>query len=215
MPDWKKLIAGKIALAKKGHQPGKLNPNNRVPAGQTEVKNFPILDLGILPDINQANWQLRIHGLVEKEIKLDWQAFQALPQVTDVSDFHCVTRWTRLDMDWVGVKAQDLLMMAGPLENAKFATLYGYDGYTTNLDLESLLDDDVIIAHSVLGYPLTTAHGGPVRIIVPKRYAWKGAKWLKAIELHAEDRPGFWEMRGYHNHGDPFMEQRFAEDDGL
>jgi DMSO/TMAO reductase YedYZ molybdopterin-dependent catalytic subunit len=213
VPDWKKLIAGKIALAKKGHAPGKLNANTRVPAGQTEVKNFPILDLGILPEVNQGNWQLRIFGLVENEIELDWNAFQSLPQVTEVSDFHCVTRWTRLDMDWVGVKAQELLMMAGPLEHAKFATLYGYDGYTTNLDLEALLDDDVIVAHSVLGYPLTTAHGGPVRIVVPKRYAWKGAKWLKAIELHAEDRPGFWEVRGYHNHGDPFKEERFSEDD--
>jgi DMSO/TMAO reductase YedYZ molybdopterin-dependent catalytic subunit len=215
VPDWKKLIAGKIAIAKKGNHPGKVNANGRVPAGQTEVKNFPILDLGILPDINKSNWTLRIYGLVEKELTLDWETFQQLPQVTDVSDFHCVTRWTRLDMDWVGVKAQDLLMMAGPLDNARYVTLYGYDGYTTNLDLEALLDDDVIIAHSVLGYPLTTAHGGPVRIIVPKRYAWKGAKWLKAIELHEEDRPGFWELRGYHNHGDPFKEQRFSEDDGL
>lgn len=215
MPDWKKLIAGKIAIAKKGNRPGKVNANERVPAGQTEVKNFPILDLGILPDINKSNWQLRIYGLVEKELNLDWDAFQQLPQVTDVSDFHCVTRWTRLDMDWVGVKAQDLIMMAGPLDTARYATLYGYDGYTTNLDLEALLDDDVIIAHSVLGYPLTTAHGGPVRMVVPKRYAWKGAKWLKAIELHEEDRPGFWELRGYHNHGDPFKEQRFSEDDGL
>lgn len=215
MPDWKKLIAGKIAIAKKGNRPGKVNANERVPAGQTEVKNFPILDLGILPDINKSNWQLRIYGLVEKELNLDWDAFQQLPQVTDVSDFHCVTRWTRLDMDWVGVKAQDLIMMAGPLDTARYVTLYGYDGYTTNLDLEALLDDDVIIAHSVLGYPLTTAHGGPVRMVVPKRYAWKGAKWLKAIELHEEDRPGFWELRGYHNHGDPFKEQRFSEDDGL
>lgn len=215
MPDWKKLIAGKIAIAKKGNRPGKINANERVPAGQTEVKNFPILDLGILPDINKSNWNLRIYGLVEKELNLDWESFQQLPQVTDVSDFHCVTRWSRLDMDWVGVKAQDLLMMAGPLDTARYVTLYGYDGYTTNLDLEALLDDDVIIAHSVLGYPLTTAHGGPVRIIVPKRYAWKGAKWLKAIELHEADRPGFWELRGYHNHGDPFKEQRFSEDDGL
>lgn len=215
MPDWKKLIAGKIAIAKKGNTPGKVNSNERVPAGQTEVKNFPILDLGILPDINKTNWKLRIYGLVENELNFDWEAFQQLPQVTDVSDFHCVTRWSRLDMDWVGVKAQDLLMMAGPLENARFVTLYGYDGYTTNLDLEALLDDDVMVAHSVLGYPLTTVHGGPVRMIVPKRYAWKGAKWLKAIELHAEDRPGFWEVRGYHNYGDPFKEQRFSEDDGL
>ncbi|HSI37606.1 MAG TPA: sulfite oxidase-like oxidoreductase [Methylotenera sp.] len=215
MPDWKKLIAGKIAIAKKGNAPGKANANERVPAGQTEVKNFPILDLGILPDINKTNWKLRVYGLVENELNLDWDTFQQLPQVTEVSDFHCVTRWSRLDMDWVGVKAQDLLMMAVPLETAKFVTLHGYDGYTTNLELEALLDDDVIVAHSVLGYPLTTAHGGPVRMIVPKRYAWKGAKWLKAIELHAEDRPGFWEVRGYHNHADPFKEQRFSEDDGL
>ena len=217
MPDWKKLIAGKIALAQKskiqGNSPGKINNNIRVPAGQTEVKNFPILDLGTLPDINQQNWSLRIYGLVENELNLDWDAFQALPQVTDISDFHCVTRWTRLDMDWVGVKAQELLMLAAPLENAKYVTLHGYDGYTTNLPLEALLDDDVIIAHSVFGYTLTTAHGGPVRIIVPKRYAWKGAKWLKAIELHEFDRPGFWEVRGYHNEADPFKEERFSDDE--
>ena len=211
VPDWKKLIAGKVALAQKGNTAGKVNANVRVPAGQTEVKNFPILDLGILQDVNKSNWQLRVYGLVENEIKLDWDAYQALPQTEDVSDFHCVTRWTRLDMDWVGVKARDILMQAGPLENAKYVTLHGYDGYTTNLPLEALLDDDVLIAHSALGYPLTTAHGGPVRMIVPKRYAWKGAKWLKAIELHAEDRLGFWEVRGYHNEADPFKEQRFSE----
>ena len=213
MPDWKKLIAGKIAIAKKGNTAGKVNANIRVPAGQTEVKNFPILDLGILPDVNKTNWKLKVYGLVENELNLDWDAFQALPQTTDVSDFHCVTRWTRLDMDWLGVKAQDLLMMAAPLDAAKHVTLHGYDGYTTNLPLEALLDDDVIVAHSVLGYPLTTAHGGPVRMIVPKRYAWKGAKWLKAIELHEFDRRGFWEVRGYHNEADPFQEQRFSDDE--
>ena len=196
-----------------GNTAGKVNANIRVPAGQTEVKNFPILDLGILPDINKTNWKLKVYGLVENELNLDWDAFQALPQTTDVSDFHCVTRWTRLDMDWLGVKAQDLLMMAVPLDAAKHVTLHGYDGYTTNLPLEALLDDDVIVAHSVLGYPLTTAHGGPVRMIVPKRYAWKGAKWLKAIELHEFDRRGFWEVRGYHNEADPFQEQRFSDDE--
>ena len=217
MSDWKKLIAAKIAIAQKsktqGSRPGKINNDICVPAGQTEVKNFPILDLGILPDINQQNWSLRIYGLVENELNLDWDAFQALPQVTDISDFHCVTRWTRLDMDWVGVKAQELLMLAAPLENAKYVTLHGYDGYTTNLPLEALLDDDVMIAHSVFGYPLTTVHGGPVRMIVPKRYAWKGAKWLKAIELHEFNRPGFWEVRGYHNEADPFKEERFSDDE--
>jgi DMSO/TMAO reductase YedYZ molybdopterin-dependent catalytic subunit len=213
MPDWKKLIAGKIAIAKKGNTAGKLNANIRVPAGQTEVKNFPILDLGILPDINQTNWKLRVYGLVENELNLDWNAFQALPQITSVSDFHCVTRWSRLDMDWVGVQAHHLLMLAMPLEAAKYVTLHGYDSYTTNLPLEALLDDDVIVAHSVLGYPLTTAHGGPVRMVVPKRYAWKGAKWLKAIELHEHDRRGFWEVLGYHNEADPFLEQRFSDDE--
>lgn len=213
MPDWKKLIEGKIAIARKGNKPGKINQNVRVPAGQTEVKNFPILDLGILPEVSKTNWKLRIFGLVENELNLDWEAFQQLPQTTSVSDFHCVTRWSRLDMDWVGVKAQHLLMLAAPMKTAKFVTLYGYDGYTTNLDLAALLDDDVIVAHSVLGYPLITAHGGPVRMIVPKRYAWKGAKWLKAIELHEFDRPGFWEVRGYHNEADPWLEQRFSDDE--
>lgn len=212
MPDWKKLIEAKIALARRGAKPGKVSENARIPAGQTEVKNFPILDLGILPDVNKENWQLKVHGMVEHELNLDWEAFQKLPQVTDVSDFHCVTRWSRLDMDWQGVRARDVLAMAVPLERAKFVTLHSYDGYTTNLPLEALLDDDVIIAHSVLGYPLTTAHGGPVRMVVPKRYAWKSAKWLKAIELHAFDRQGFWEVRGYHNDADPWLEQRFSDD---
>ena len=211
MPDWKKLIAAKIALAKRGAKPGATNANLRVPAGQTEVHNFPILDLGIVPEIDTENWQLRIYGLVEHELNLDWAAFQQLPQVNDISDFHCVTRWSQLDMDWSGVSAQHLLMLAAPLESAKYVTLHGYDGYTTNIDLNALLDDDVIVAHSVLGKPLTREHGGPVRMVVPKRYAWKSAKWLKGIELHAEDRPGFWEVRGYHNYADPWLEQRFSD----
>jgi DMSO/TMAO reductase YedYZ molybdopterin-dependent catalytic subunit len=212
MPDWKKLIASKIALAAKGSQPGKLNANVRVPAGQTEVRNFPRLDLGIVPDVTTQSWRLRVYGLVENELNLDWVAFQAMNQVTDVSDFHCVTRWSQLDMDWQGVRAQDILALAQPKESAKYVTLHSADGYTTNLPLEALLDDDVIIAHGVLGAPLTSEHGGPVRLVVPKRYAWKSAKWLKAIELHEFDRPGFWEVRGYHNDADPWLEQRFSDD---
>lgn len=212
MPDWKKLIASKIGLAAKGSYPGKLNANVRVPAGQTEVKNFPRLDLGIVPDVTAQSWRLRVYGLVENELNLDWAAFQAMNQVTDVSDFHCVTRWSQLDMDWQGVRAQDFLALAQPKSSAKFVTLHSYDGYTTNLPLEVLLDDDVIIAHSVLGAPLTAAHGGPVRLVVPKRYAWKSAKWLEAIEIHEFDKPGFWEVRGYHNDADPWLEQRFSDD---
>ncbi len=212
MPDWKKLIAAKIALAKRGAKPSLANANSRIPACQTQVNNFPILDMGIKPNINKNEWSLRVFGLVEKELNIDWTDFQALPQVTDISDFHCVTRWSQLDMNWQGVRAQDILALAAPLNSAKFVTLHSYDGYTTNIALEALLDDDVIIAHSVLGAPLTSEHGGPVRMVVPKRYAWKSAKWLKAIELHAEDKPGFWEVRGYHNYADPWLEQRFSEE---
>jgi DMSO/TMAO reductase YedYZ molybdopterin-dependent catalytic subunit len=212
MPDWKKLIAAKIALAKRGAKPSLANANSRIPAGQTQVNNFPVLDMGIKPNISINEWSLRVFGLVEKELNIDWTDFQALPQVTDKSDFHCVTRWSQLDMNWQGVRAQDILVLAAPLNSAKFVTLHSYDGYTTNIALEALLDDDVIIAHSVLGAPLTSEHGGPVRMVVPKRYAWKSAKWLKAIELHAEDKPGFWEVRGYHNYADPWLEQRFSEE---
>ncbi|HSR01614.1 MAG TPA: sulfite oxidase-like oxidoreductase [Methylophilaceae bacterium] len=215
MPDWKKLIAGKIALAKKGNKPSKLSNNDRIPAGQTQVTNFPVLDLGIKPEISQEQWQLKIFGLVENELTLDWDVYQSLNHITDISDFHCVTRWSQLDMDWQGVRARDILEMAGPLDNAKFVTMHAYDGYTTNLPLEALLDDDVLIAHSVLGEPLSKEHGGPVRMVVPKRYAWKGAKWLKAIQLHQFDRHGFWEVRGYHNDAFPFEEQRFSEDDDI
>lgn len=212
MPDWKKLIEGKIALARRGAKPGKTNLNVRIPAGQTEVRSFPTLDLGIRPDITTENWSLRIYGLVEKELTIDWTSFIAMPQITDVSDFHCVTRWSQLDMNWQGVRAHEILAMTQPKDAAKYVTLHGFDGYSTNLPLEALLDDDVIIAHSVLGKSLSLEHGGPVRIVVPKRYAWKGAKWLKAIELHEFDRPGFWEVRGYHNEGDPWLEQRFSDD---
>lgn len=213
MPDWKKLIAGKISLAKKGNTPSKAGVSERVPAGQKQVTNFPVLDMGIKPEIPLEKWQLKVYGLVEKELVLDWAGFQQLNQVADVSDFHCVTRWSQLNMDWQGVRVRDVLGLAIPLGTAKFVTMHGYDGYTTNLPLEALLDDDVLIAHSVLGQPLTKEHGGPARMVVPKRYAWKGAKWLKAIELHAHDKRGFWEVRGYHNEAFPFQEQRFSEGD--
>lgn len=213
MPDWKKLISGKIALAKKGNKPSKHSGDARIPAGQKEVTNFPVLDLGIKPSISTSEWQLRIFGLVENAYNLDWDAFKALPQIHDVSDFHCVTRWSQMDMCWNGVRVSEVLDLAKPLPNANYATMYSYDGYTTNLPIEALLDDDVLIAHSVFSEPLTLDHGGPARMVVPKRYAWKGAKWLKTIELHEYDRPGFWEVRGYHNEGFPFLEQRFSDDD--
>ncbi|MBU6504715.1 MAG: sulfite oxidase-like oxidoreductase [Betaproteobacteria bacterium] len=210
MTDWNKFIQAKIAVAQREMKPGKPHPNERIPSGQTEVRNFPILDLGIRPLIPLEHWRLRVFGQVEKEIDLNWPDFLALPQTVSVSDFHCVTRWSQLDMEWHGVLARDLLLLASPRPAARFVTLHGYDDYSTNLPLEALLDDDVIIAHRWAGQPIPRDHGGPVRIIVPKRYAWKGAKWLKSIELHERDRPGFWEVRGYHNDGDPWKEQRFG-----
>ena len=210
MTDWAKFIQAKIKLAHKGAPLSPASTEARVPRGQHQVTNFPVLDLGTHPDISKQAWRLQVYGLVASPLELDWQAFQALPQTKLSTDFHCVTRWTRLDMNWQGVLARDLIALAQPLENARFVTLHSYDDYTTNLPLEVLLDEDVVIAHSVLGKPLSQEHGGPARMVVPKRYAWKSAKWLKAIELHENDRPGFWEMRGYHNEADPWKEERYG-----
>lgn len=210
MPNWIKMIDAKIALARRGAKPSKVGDNPRIPPGQKQVHDFPVLDLGLEPDVSPSNWNLRIFGLVEHELEFGWKAFQQLPQVGRTTDFHCVTRWSQLDMHWKGVSARELLLRARPLREAAFVTLHCADEYTTNLPLDALLDDDVLLAHSVLSKPLTPEHGGPVRLVVPKRYAWKSAKWLTGIELHAADRPGFWEVRGYHNEADPWQEQRFS-----
>jgi DMSO/TMAO reductase YedYZ molybdopterin-dependent catalytic subunit len=210
MPNWAKVIEGKIRIARQGAKPSKASSDLRVPPGQKVVNDFPVLDLGITPSLSTANWSLRLYGLVEHELTLDWEALRTLPQVKSVSDFHCVTRWSQLDMDWEGVLARDVVSRAQPKSEARSVTLHGADGYTTNLPLDALLDDDVLVAHSVLGKPLALEHGGPVRLVVPKRYGWKSAKWLDAIEFHEQDRPGFWEVRGYHNDADPWKEERFS-----
>jgi DMSO/TMAO reductase YedYZ molybdopterin-dependent catalytic subunit len=224
MPDWDKITAGKIEIARRalaGAAQGAPRPaarpaTERIPAGQKQVSDFPVLDLGVRPAVDHHSWTLMLYGLVRNPVNLDWNALQALPQVRNVADMHCVTRWSQLDMDWEGVLAADLVALAEPLPEAQFVTLHGYDDYTTNLPVMALLDEDVLVAHSVFGAPLADEHGGPVRLVVPKRYAWKSAKWLKAIEFHAHDRPGFWEVRGYHNDADPWKEERFGhppEDD--
>ncbi|MEY2632762.1 MAG: hypothetical protein RIR00_1416 [Pseudomonadota bacterium] len=188
-----------------------MNPQ-RVPPGQRLTDDFPVLDLGLRPGVHPGNWQLRLFGLVQQEQVLDWAALLALPQCEDVSDFHCVTHWSRLDVPWQGVRARDVIALAQPLPAAVHVTLHSYDGYTTNLPLAALLDADVLVAHGVDGGPLSDEHGGPVRLVVPKRYAWKSAKWLSGIEFHAEDRPGYWEVRGYHNVADPWREERYSHD---
>lgn len=182
----------------------------RIPPGQRQVNNFPVLDLGIRPAVTHDNWQLMLFGLVDQEIRLDWAQLLALPQTRLRFDFHCVTTWSQLDMDWEGVLARDVIALAAPQAAGRFVTLHSYDDYTTNLPLAALLDDDVLIAHSFDDAPLSDEHGGPVRLMVPKRYGWKSAKWLRGIELHAEDRPGYWEVRGYHNDADPWAEERYS-----
>ena len=210
MPNWMKMIEAKIAVARRGAKPSRASENPRVPPGQKQVHDFPVLDIGLAPEVSPSSWNLRVFGLVDKELDLNWKTFNELPQIELTTDFHCVTRWSQLDMNWRGVLAREVIMRAHPCEQAAFVTLHGADEYTTNLPLDALLDDDVILAHGVLGKPLSPEHGGPVRLVVPKRYAWKSAKWLTGIELHSEDRPGFWEVRGYHNDADPWKEERFS-----
>jgi DMSO/TMAO reductase YedYZ molybdopterin-dependent catalytic subunit len=210
MPNWIKMIEAKTALAKRGARPSRAGENPRIPPGQKEVHDFPILDLGEKPEISTSNWTLRLFGMVETGLELNWKTFNELPQIGLSSDFHCVTRWSRLDMNWKGVLAREVIVRARPLEQAKFVTLHSADEYTTNLPLEALLDDDVMLAHSVFGKPLAPEHGGPVRLVVPKRYAWKSAKWLTGIELLNHDEPGFWERYGYHNDADYWKEERYS-----
>ena len=188
-----------------------IRPNaGRLPPGQHEVSNFPVLDLGVHPKVSLGDWQLKIHGEVEKPITLNWNQFMELPQFRDTSDFHCVTTWSQFNMEFEGVAFYTLADLVKPTENASHIFFIGYDEYTTNTTLEACMDDDVMIAHSWNGHVLTLEHGGPARMIIPKLYAWKGAKFVKEIIFRDHDELGFWENRGYSNTANPFIEDRFA-----
>lgn len=179
------------------------------PPGQFVTEKFPVLTFGPTPRIDLSTWQFRVFGLVEEEISLDWEQFNALPQVTLDAEFHCVTQWSKLQNTWEGILFNDLMKLVKPKPEAKYVMAHCYGGYTTNVSLDVLEDDDVLFAHSHDGAPLTAEHGGPMRLVVPKRYGWKSAKWVNGIEFMAEDAPGFWEVRGYHMEGDPWKEERF------
>ena len=184
---------------------------NRIPPGQTRTKKWPVLQYGSIPQVSTDEWRLEVSGLVEKPFQLDWPALLALPALRVYADFHCVTTWSRLDNVWEGVSTRLLLERAGVLPEARYVILHGYDdGFTTNLPLADFLADDALVAYHHDGFPLTADHGGTVRAIVPQLYAWKSAKWLRGIELVAQDQPGYWERVGYHNHGDPWTEERFG-----
>jgi DMSO/TMAO reductase YedYZ molybdopterin-dependent catalytic subunit len=182
----------------------------RLPPGQKLTTAFPVLDLGIQPEIPLADWKLELDGLVEKPTTLSWAALGALPQVEDVSDFHCVTTWSRYDCRWNGVAFTTLYELVHPRPEVRFVYFTGFDGYSTNVPLAACLDDDVLIATHFDGAPLSREHGGPARVIVPKLYAWKGAKFVSGITFLAEDKPGFWEVRGYSATADPWKEERYA-----
>ncbi len=209
-----RYIAAKQKWAEKqkaqGFKPRDLAAPGRLPPGQKLTTGFPVLDLGVQPEIPLNQWTLTLDGLVEKPVTLDWTAFNALPQVTDVSDFHCVTTWSKYDCRWSGVAFTTLFELAQVKPEAKFVYFTSYDGYSTNVPLEHCLDDDVLVATQFDGAPVSREHGGPARVIIPKLYAWKGAKFVKTITFLAEDRLGFWEVRGYHAVGDPWKEERYA-----
>lgn len=209
-----RYIAAKQKWAEKqiaqGFKPRDTAATDRLPPGQKLTTGFPVLDLGVQPEISLSEWSLSLDGLVEKPLTLNWEQFGALPQVTDVSDFHCVTTWSKYDCRWSGVAFTTLFELAQPKPEARFVYFTSYDGYSTNVPLEHCLDDDVLIATQFDGAPVTREHGGPARVIIPKLYAWKGAKFVKTITFLAEDRLGFWEVRGYHAIGDPWKEERYA-----
>lgn len=184
----------------------------RVPPGQARTRKWPVLHYGRVPNVPTERWSLEIRGLVERSLSLDWEQFRELPRVKVFSDFHCVTRWSRLGNIWEGVSAREILDRCGVKPQARFALPVGYDdGWTTNLPLEHFLAEDALFADTHDGEPLSAEHGGPVRLVVPRLYAWKSAKWIKAVELSADDRPGLWEEGGYHDRGDPWLEERFRE----
>jgi len=211
----KNLIQAKQNIAEKGLAEGKGTgmfavARDRLPPGQRLVgSGWPVLDLGLRPDIKREDWKLEISGAAEAAT-LDWAAFTALKQTSQVTDLHCVTTWSIYDAKVEGVMWVDFLQAVKPHAKATHAMFHAYDGYTTNLPLSELALPQVAIIHSFGGKPLARDHGGPVRMWVPHLYAWKGAKWLKGIEFMTEDRRGFWEVRGYHNHGDPWKEERYS-----
>lgn len=186
--------------------------DNRIPPGQSRTAKWPVLDASGAPRIGLATWRFSLEGLVARPASWNWEEFNQLPRVKVFSDFHCVTRWSRLANLWEGVSTRELVERAGGLgPNARYVLVHGYDcGWSTNLPLEDFLAQDALVALLHDGEPLTEEHGGPARLIVPQLYAWKSAKWVAGVEFLEKDRAGFWEKNGYHMHGDPWKEERFG-----
>lgn len=210
-----KLIAAKERTAQERRlQSGTPVPadgaRNRLPLGQRLVEKWPVLGLGVTPKLDRADWRLTVDGLVERPAAWGWQEFLALPQSDITSDIHCVTTWSLYDSRWRGVAHRDLISLVRPTPDARFVLFRSYDGYTTNVPLVRFAEAGALLAHSWNGTPIGPAHGGPVRVVIPSLYFWKSAKWVRRITFAADDAPGYWEMRGYHNDADPWKEERYG-----
>ncbi|WP_428492733.1 sulfite oxidase-like oxidoreductase [Rhodopila sp.] len=183
--------------------------HDRLPPGQRLVKDWPVLDLGAQPDVTEAKFRLDVDGAVANRLSLRLHEFMALPQTEQASDIHCVTQWSRYDNHWKGVSAQALLRIVQPSSEVNHVIFTAHDGYTANIRLHQFDQPDVLLVHQWQGRPISREHGGPVRMLVPRLYLWKSAKWLRRIHFTISDHPGFWERRGYHNDADPWQEERY------
>ena len=186
----------------------RVRSQGRLPPGQSLTQKFPVLTYGPTPAYDLATWDLRVAGEVERPMRWNWAEFTSLPTVKLTTDIHCVTRWSMFDTQWEGVLFRDFVKLFGVKPAAKHVIAYCEAGYTTNVPLDVMMDDDVLLAYKFGGEYLEPDHGFPLRTLVPKRYFWKSAKWLRGLEFSAVDKPGFWEVAGYHNNADPFKEER-------
>lgn len=190
----------------------KMRDEGRLPPGQSLTLKWPVLHYSGVPGFDPEIWDFRTAGLVENPLHLSWAQFSALPRIQVTADFHCVTRWSRFDNHWEGVAFRTLYEMTRPRPEASHVMIHCGEGYTTNAPLEDLMEGNVLFALKHDGEPLAPEHGGPLRLVVPKLYGWKSAKWVRGLEFMPRDQPGFWEQNGYHIYGDPFKEQRFDTD---
>lgn len=186
----------------------RVKSEGRLPPGQSLTQKFPVLTYGPTPVPDLENWDLRVFGEVEHALRWNWREFTALPTVTLKTDIHCVTRWSMFGTVWEGVPFKEFVKLFGLRPAAKYVIAHCEHGYTANLPLDVMMQDDVLLAYRFGGEDLTAEHGFPLRTLVPSRYFWKSAKWVRGLEFSASDQPGFWEQAGYHNEGDPFKEQR-------
>ncbi len=185
---------------------------SRTPPGQYLTRDFPVLSAGPTPRVDLATWSFTIDGLVRQPVSLSWDEVHVLPTREWTVDISCVTKWTKLDTRWTGVSVDTLLEQVELDPAARFVVAHSYGGYTTNLPLTDALNGQAFVAWEYDGQPLEPAHGGPARLVVPHLYFWKSAKWVRGLRLLADDEPGFWESLGYHNHGDPWREERYSGD---